>query len=301
MLELEFHQLELRYANLRIISKEITARLLSSLATHGQRDPVLVVESENNHWILIDGYHRVSCLRTLKKDTVLALRLDLPERDALIYHHRQSQSRVRSVLEEGWYLMELSQAHSLSHKQLAEELGRSKSWISRRLSFVKILPKSVQSFVRAGKISSDGAMKYLVPMSRDNAADCIQLSTNISKDYLSSRQIGQIYKAWTQASGEQRKRIVQQPILYLKAEAVVDAIENSEDIIFRELESLCSKCFRVRKKFAEQNAALSHPLQNRLHDVWVETHASFSILSSLLEDKLNVGSKHSPSDPKTSQ
>lgn len=54
-MEIELHQLELRYAALRIKEAGHRARLVASLAQHGQQTPVLVVAGDQESFVLVDG------------------------------------------------------------------------------------------------------------------------------------------------------------------------------------------------------------------------------------------------------
>ena len=57
-MELEFHQMAMRYEGLRVSMPGFQARLMASLAEEGQLNPVLVVEREDEGggYVLIDGY-----------------------------------------------------------------------------------------------------------------------------------------------------------------------------------------------------------------------------------------------------
>ena len=175
MMDLEFHQLDLRYRDLRVFDPSGESRLLVSLSQSGQRVPVLVVGSGEGRYILIDGYRRVSALRKLGRDTVSAMILSLPEPDALLFAYRMERSGRRSALEEGWLLKELGSVHGMSREVLSRALLRSESWISRRLSLVTVLPPSIQEAVRQGVIPPQAAMKYFVPLARANREQCERL------------------------------------------------------------------------------------------------------------------------------
>ncbi len=58
--ELEFHQLALRYERLKVVRPEPERRLLASLAEVGQQVPIVVVkEVPEGSFVVIDGYKRV--------------------------------------------------------------------------------------------------------------------------------------------------------------------------------------------------------------------------------------------------
>ena len=64
-MELEFHQLDLRYESLRRRAPEREKRLLASLAEHGQQTPIVVVGASAER-VVVDGYKRVRALKQLK-------------------------------------------------------------------------------------------------------------------------------------------------------------------------------------------------------------------------------------------
>ncbi len=94
-MQLEFHQLELSYQQLRIRSSGQQGRLVASLCEHDQQSPVLVVQKqgERGRYVLIDGYGRVAALRKLGRDTVQAVVLALDEAAAMCLVHRQQKVR----------------------------------------------------------------------------------------------------------------------------------------------------------------------------------------------------------------
>ncbi len=171
---LECRALVLRYVHLRIRDAGAEARLVSSMAEAGQTSPVIVVHDADGRPVLLDGYRRVRALGQLANDTVVAIRLGLSEADGLVYCHRQETSRRRSMVEEGWLLSELhGQGPPL--RAIGVALGRTASWVSRRMALVSALSESVQEAVRWGRVPAHGAMKSLVPLARANKAHCERL------------------------------------------------------------------------------------------------------------------------------
>lgn len=64
------------------------------------------------------------------------------------------------------------------------------------MALVELLPGNVRQHVRSGAIAAHLAMKYLVPMARSHADDCVRMAEAIAKQRLSCRQAGQLYAAW---------------------------------------------------------------------------------------------------------
>ena len=219
MPEIELHQLDRPYEGLRIVNRLKAGRLLSSMSSEGQQAPVLVTEKDVGGYVLVDGYQRVATLEKLGRDSVKAVVLDLDEASALIFRHRQESSTKRSALEEAWLLRELTEQHGLNQHELAYRLGHNQSWVSRRLGLLAALPGPVQELIRQGRLSSYSATKYLVPMARaiGTGTDCEKLAEALAGQPVSTRQMERLYIAWRSSDVEGRARLVENPLLFLRA------------------------------------------------------------------------------------
>lgn len=291
-MELEFHQMAIKYEGLRISMPGFQARLMASLAEEGQLNPVLVVEAEAESYVLIDGYRRVSALRALGRDTVEAMVLPLCEPAALIFRHCQENAHKRSALEDGWLLRELWELHGMSQEDMSRFLQRSRSWVSRRLSLVGELPESVQDLVRQGKLCSHGAMKYLVPLARAKKIDCEELVRNFNGGRISSRQMERIYAAWKSGDAKQRRRVVASPLLFLKtAEELRSEPEKriGDDIqrVFDDMEILDAVSGRARRRVRGMRAGA--PLPDTIVEAWRAAQSSFAALIGAMEKRIDAG------------
>jgi ParB family transcriptional regulator, chromosome partitioning protein len=291
-MQLEFHQLDLRYRELRVVDRERDARLLASLAGVGQKTPVLVVCSADDRYVLIDGYRRVDALHRLKADTVEALLLPITEPEGLILSHRMASSHRKSALEEGWLLRELERCHGLSRSELASKLLRSSSWVSRRLGLVEILPSSVQQAVRAGKIGPHAAMKSLLPLARANKEACETLVKNLGAAGAAVRQMDELWRAWRKGSEEDRERIVSHPGLYLAALSEVGKSDSPEPVVAAEsvrkdLASAGGICRRVRRKILSAYEGGGTPAwPGAVGLAWENAQSAFASLASVMTERL---------------
>lgn len=280
-MELEFHQLEQKYAGLRIADAARTARLVASLCEHGQQQPVLVVRGEDERYVLIDGYARVAALGELKRDTVRATALELSEAHALLLAFRLERNRARSVIEEAWLLRELVNTHAIAQRELGAMLGRSASWVSRRLALVDVLPAAVEQAVRRGAVAAQAAMKCLVPLARANKGQCERLVANLGNRRLSVRQMAKLYAGWRAGNAGQREGIVERPLLYLDLEerepkTPRDPGTEREQRLVRDLGMLSGICRRSREALREREKDLPWPAVLRY--AWQEAQASFAAL-----------------------
>jgi len=217
-MELELHQVELRYAALRRRDAKRERALLASLTELGQQSPVVVVREASGRWVLVDGYKRVRALKRLRRDTVAAVEWALTELDALLLTRLMRTAEADSALEQGWLLRELHERFSLSCAELAKRFDKSESWVSRRLALVGELPETVQELVRSRGLPAHAAMKHLVPLARAKAPDWQALAAAAAAHGLSSRQVGVLATTWVVASPEGRALILENPHLVLRAE-----------------------------------------------------------------------------------
>lgn len=285
MVSLELGQLDLRYAALRIADPARRARLEQAIALQGQQVPVLVVPAEAGKYVLIEGYGRVDALRRLDRDIVHAVVLDVGEADALVLRHRLEGGRPRSALEEGWLVAALIE-HGKAQVDIGIALGKSQSWVSRRLALVRTLPDPVQAAVREGRLLAHAAEKFLVPMARANVGQCTTLVEGLRKVRPTVRQLGRLYTAWKAANDDVRKQIAEQPLLYLKAEDLVKAAEGDDLTALRDVEAVAGVCGRARKGLRE-GAFVRLPEHRRpqLAGAWTEARLAFNALAGLLADE----------------
>jgi ParB/RepB/Spo0J family partition protein len=259
-MKLEFHQLDRRYEHLRSRDRRGQQRLLASLAASGQQTPIVVVgiEGQANRYQVIDGYKRIAALEKLGRDTVDALVWDMSEADALVLDRSMRLTEKETALEQGWLLAELEQRFGYSLEDLARRFDRSVSWVSRRLSLVEQLPETVQQRVRTGEISAHVAMKYLAPVARANLADCGRMAEAFSKHHFTSRQAGELYAAWRDASGAMRQRILDSPQLFLKAHQEVSPQPGSAaEELLRDLTMVVSIASRANRRLARASPLMS--------------------------------------------
>lgn len=214
-MELEFHQLELRYERLRVQQPARERRLLASLAMAGQQMPIVVVTG-GAAYVVVDGHKRVRCLRRLQRDTIAAVVWEMPEPEALIFRQLLRTDATDSAFEQGWLLRTLHDDHGLALDALARRFDRSVSWVSRRLSLVRTLPEAVQQHVQDGRLVPHAAMKYLVPVARANVADCLRLVEAIAPHRLSTRQIGRLYQVYLTGPDATRELVLTDPLLVLR-------------------------------------------------------------------------------------
>jgi ParB family transcriptional regulator, chromosome partitioning protein len=307
-MEIEFHQLDLRYEGLRVRRPEREKRLLSSLAERGQQVAIIVVRllEEQNRYLVIDGYKRIRALRKLGRDTVNATVWDMSETEALILDRSLRTAEAETALEQGWLLSELHSSWEMSLEDLARRFDRSKSWVSRRLALVCELPQSVQQYVRLGKIGAQAAMKYLVPIARINKLSCERLAQEIARHQFSTHEVGLIYDAWRKGPIYVQNSIIDSPKLFLRTRREIEeydpeSVDAGKELL-RNLDIVGGIARRAARQWKEASRTMSDAERE---NAWLCLQQAIDDLMRL-SDKIEkengyVESKSADGNPGTSQ
>jgi len=258
-MDLEHHQLDLRYEALRVSRPDRERRLLASLAEHDQQVPIVVVAGDRaGRFVVVDGFKRVRALSRLGRDAVTATVWDMAEVEALLLIRTLRSADAECALEQGWLLARLSSSFGMTQEELARRFDRSGSWVSRRLALVCELPAAVQEEVRRGRIGAHAAMKHLVPVARASAADCERLAAAIAPLKLSTREVAELHRAWRSGGCQVRRRVVSEPELFVKAsrEIARDEPGPTAASVIHDLDLVGVLLRRVRRVYPQCEAEL---------------------------------------------
>lgn len=221
--EIELSQLHLKFAHIRIANETGARKLYASIDANGQLTPVVVVQNDPNQYTLIDGYLRISALKKLKQDTVLAEIWECSESDALLFMLANQGTRHWEVFEEAQMLRELTDHHHLSQEQIATRIGKTQSFVSRRLSLLTELSDQCVRLIMEGRISVWAANRILVPMARAIPQHVDTLIHYLSKHNHATRELSQFFKHYQKSNHTTREKMVHDPGLFFKAQkAAID-------------------------------------------------------------------------------
>ncbi|MFH1009029.1 MAG: ParB N-terminal domain-containing protein [Candidatus Latescibacterota bacterium] len=216
-MDLEHHQIDLRYEFLRKQDPAKERQLFASLDEVGQACPVVVLAQKADiPFVLLDGYKRQRALKRLKRDTVRATVWELDEPEALLLERMMRTSWTESPLEQGLLLRELQDRFGMSLQELGDRFARTPSWVSRRLGMVRDLPAPVQEHVCKGRISPHTAMKVLLPLARANRMEALRFLEVLLRAAFSTREAAALQTGWLRGDPEVRERILENPRLFLR-------------------------------------------------------------------------------------
>jgi predicted transcriptional regulator len=192
--DLELSSLDLRYEGHRMKNAALEGRLLSSILQRGIEEPLEGVEVGAVH-ILLNGFKRYRCARKLRLSTVPYASVGQDEVAGILSLLRTSNNRALSILEQAAFLDELHATRELSVAQIAQELSRSKSWVSMRLGLIGEMSAPIRAKLFSGALAVYPYLYTLRPFMRMNGTkleEVEQFVTAVSGHGLSVREIEQL-------------------------------------------------------------------------------------------------------------
>ena len=180
-----------------------------SLERYGQLSPVVVCRRQERYE-LIDGFKRLGAARTLARISHLSARLlEADERTAkaAIYGLNRAGGRTRE-LEEAWIIQALVREDGMSQVEVAELLGRHKSWVCRRLALIERLGPKAKDELRVGLLSPTAA-RQIVRLPEGNQAEVLEA---IRREALSGAELAGVVDLWLGcAERRQQEYLLQHP------------------------------------------------------------------------------------------
>jgi ParB-like chromosome segregation protein Spo0J len=170
----------------------------------------VVVCRRQERYELIDGFKRLGAARRLSPMQHLSARLlEADERTAkaAIYGLNRAGGRTRE-LEEAWIIQALVREDGMSQVEVAELLGRHKSWVCRRLALIERLGPTAREELRVGLLSPTAARQVL-RLSEGNQAEVLDA---VRREALSSAELTGVVDLWLGcAERRQQEYLLQHP------------------------------------------------------------------------------------------
>ena len=248
-MELDFHLLDLKYEAIKGRNRKTESHLLSSLIEHGQLSLIIVLPSRSEplSYVVIDGFKRIRALKRAGHDTVKAVIWPEDEINALIAINHLQRSDDRTALDDAYLIKALRDYHGLSCLDIGRRLGRSKSWVSRRLGLISDLPVWIQDLVREGVLQCYAATKYILPLARANPHHSKKFLKTIRSLGLSTRDIGELYLTWRDGDNKARDLVINQPQVVLRARRMAKT-----ELAEKDLKTEFFKCMETLRSLSHQ-------------------------------------------------
>jgi ParB-like chromosome segregation protein Spo0J len=197
-------QLGERYRRYRLPDPDAEAAMAGSFQRYGQLTPVVVCLREETHEIL-DGFKRLAAARVLGLKTVSTRLLDADERAAKAAIHGLNQTGRRTQeWEEAWIVHALVREDGLTQVEVAELLGRHKSWVCRRLALVEKLVGEARQDLRLGMLSATAALS-LVRLPAGNQTGAL---ATLHRDELTAAELDGVVNLLLTAAGQPQEEYI---------------------------------------------------------------------------------------------
>jgi ParB-like chromosome segregation protein Spo0J len=151
LIELALADFGEHFARYRLRAPAAERVLEASLRRYGQMSPVVVFRWQDRYE-LIDGFKRLAAARAVRELSRLWARvIEADERSAkaAIYGLNRVSGKP-SELEEAWIVHALVREDGLPQVDVADLLGRHKSWVCRRLALIEKLAEPAQDELKVG-------------------------------------------------------------------------------------------------------------------------------------------------------
>jgi len=205
LLQLKPEEIGEHYGRYRLHVPEAERVMAKSLERYGQLSPVVVCR-RNDRYELIDGFKRLGAARHLAQIEYLSARLmegDERAVKAAIYGLNRASGRTRE-LEEAWIVHALVREDGMSQVEVAELLGRHKSWVCRRLALIERLGAKAREELRVGLLSPTAA-RQIVRLPQGNQGEVLDA---VRREKLSSAELAGVVDLWLGCSHRNQQHYI---------------------------------------------------------------------------------------------
>lgn len=162
-------ELDLGLGRVRCPSPSRIEAMRQDLHVHGQLTPVVAFRSEPGTLQLVDGFKRVRAAERLGWRTVAVSEVGAPTHGPWALMLSLNRSSGMTVVEEALLLAEMSRS-GLRQSEIAEVVGRHKSWVSRRIGLVTALAPELVEDLKLGLLHA-GVARRLLALPRGNQVE----------------------------------------------------------------------------------------------------------------------------------
>jgi ParB/RepB/Spo0J family partition protein len=197
-------RLGLAYRRYRLPDPEAETAMAGSLRRYGQLTP-LVVCPRHEAYEVLDGFKRLAAARALGWEAV-AVRIwcaDERAAKAAIYGLNQTGRRTQEW-EDAWIVHALVREDGLTQVEVAELLGRHKSWVCRRLALIEKLADAARDDLRLGLLSATAA-RALVRLPAGNQPEVLAA---LHRDELTAAELEGVVDLLAAAPGRSQQEFI---------------------------------------------------------------------------------------------
>jgi ParB/RepB/Spo0J family partition protein len=212
------------FSRFRLTTPGQVQAIQRSLESVGQLHPVIVRQA-GARFQLLDGFKRFFASRLLQWESLQARVAEVDDVTAkvmiLTYN---GQGTSLADFEQAQVVYSLKKEHLLGQEEIARLLGKSVSWVSRRLSFIERLEETVKVHLKLGKITPTHA-RELAHLPRGKQSDFLKQTIGHN---LTSRQVGLLVKKYLQSkTKEEQSWLLSHPLEVIEKATLEGEIHDS--------------------------------------------------------------------------
>ncbi|MCP4622076.1 MAG: ParB N-terminal domain-containing protein [bacterium] len=207
-IKIEIRRIGDRYSCLRMVDPRSDVAMVRSMGQYGQLSPVVVCGSARGRYEMIDGFKRLRAGRRLEWPRLVCRVLDVGKhalKAAII--HLNMKGKTIADLERGMVIHSLFHEDGLKQVQIAELLGRHKSWVCRRLALVERLSDEVLENLKLGLINTTTG-RELAKLPRGNQ-NCVLES--VLEHRLRTKETGKLVSILLREPSSSHEKILLSP------------------------------------------------------------------------------------------
>jgi ParB-like chromosome segregation protein Spo0J len=213
-------QLGDQFRRYRIRTPQAVQAMACSLRRWGQCAPIVACLRDEKPQVL-DGFTRWEAARQVRGMTTLSVQLievDDRQAKAAIYGLNQTGRRPHE-LEEAWIVQSLVREDGLSQVEVAELLGRHKSWVCRRLALLEKLSSEMRQELEVGLLPPTTA-REIARLPAGNQSEVMDMAR---REALSGEELaGAVGLLLESATAEQKMFVLTKPREALKQAGAVE-------------------------------------------------------------------------------
>jgi ParB-like chromosome segregation protein Spo0J len=200
-----FDELGDQFRRYRLRVPQAVQTMTQSLRRWGQCAPIVATLRQEKPQVL-DGFTRWEAAQQVRGMSTLLVRLielDDQRAKAAIYGLNQTGRRPYE-LEEAWLVQALVREDGLSQSEVAELLGRHKSWVCRRLALLEKLCADVRQELEVGLLTPTAA-REIARLPAGNQSEILDVSR---REALSGDELGGVVRLMLGAVTAEQKLFV---------------------------------------------------------------------------------------------
>lgn len=179
--------------------------LQHSISESGLLEPLLVCPLENGNYRVLSGHYRLRVVRRLRWKSVLCRVIQCDQKTAaMVYCTANLLTRGLSAIEEAHIISKMVKEEAFTTAQIGKLWGRSKSWVSRRMSLLEHLSPRLKKDLQTGHLSPRTAQELLrLPQGNDQQ----RVLAIIQKAHLNKDEAAQLVGEWLHADETCRQQL----------------------------------------------------------------------------------------------